>query len=294
MDELLRTYVKKRQEQAGPDAELHPAMRKFLQDEVKRTLVAAPSTSLSRENWRAWRWPLVAMWGGIVVLLMMFALINTQMQNLAPAKTKVEGGTVKDERMVSSAERSTASPEVATATTLASTPPALPPTGSLGQATRMARRTAPTFASEFVQVRDRADTIAATSRPTNVLSDFRVRRSGQIVSVTDADGSVYNGQVLSGNSGGGGGFGGIGGRAIQEKAKAPGGVNENVNWSFNVTGTNNSLKQNISFTGSVLDLPMTSAASSMQALAAQNSRIQGRVQVGEGKEFEIEAKPPNP
>jgi len=73
------------------------------------------------------------------------------------------------------------------------------------------------------------------------------------------------------------------------------------------------LRQNIIFNGIVLDMPpaapvgQTAAQNQKVSQAqnappagnaqsaqqsAQNSRITGRVQVGDGKEFKIEAKPP--
>src|SRR5580700_3324650 len=101
MDEMLKAYAKKRREQAAPAAEMHPATRKLLQGEVKRIFGVAPTSNPTppRQNWRAWRWPLLAMWGGLAALLVMFAMINTQLRTLAPAGVKEEGRRMKDEKV---------------------------------------------------------------------------------------------------------------------------------------------------------------------------------------------------
>ena len=505
MDELLRAYAKKRREQAEPVAELHPATRTLLQEEVKRTFAAMPTPT--RQSWRAWRWPLLVLWGGMAVLLVMFAMLNTQLRSLQPGMGKEEVRSKKDERIdtvarnpspaaariaenaardarrgdrdgrapqeIGSAVVSTApasvSPaapaahagvagldvtvapsaphpatfdaplsDVAATASLATTAdsldkaksklgvptavaarslspapaspllepkladsfrgavpllepkldnspaPAVPlpepkldgqpspvaqPDFSLApgaarpatpapanvnkaaaaipsasaqppveSAAREARRsdrdsrapqtfgsavvsTAPAgvppaanagpdvAAGNFVQVHDRARKGAAPMPPSNLLSNFRMWRSGQNVSVLDADGSVYNGQVLNAISSAGATRGGGGAR--QEKPTALKDALEDANWNFNVTGFNNSLNQHISFTGNVLDMPAASAFSNAaaqnrnasqfqntsnaaQAPSTQNSRITGKVQVGGGKPYEIEAKPPVP
>jgi hypothetical protein len=165
-------------------------------------------------------------------------------------------------------------------------------------------------AANFVQVHDRAREGATLLPPSNLLSNFILNRSGQKVSVVDADGSVYNGQVHDVNSRNGA-FGGRVFGGAPQSASAPKDAIEDANWTFDVSGFNNSLKQNITFFGNVLDMPVTNAASNgatqfrnasqlqntsnaSQAPGAQNSRIMGHVQVGGGKPYQIEAKPPAP
>jgi hypothetical protein len=267
MEELLRAYTKKRREQAEPALQMHPATRKLLQDEVKRTLGAAPPPP--RQSWRTLRWPLLAMGCGFAALMVMFAVINTQMRHLLPATAPVADKS----QTVFAAH-------------------ALPASASDG---------AGVAAGEFIQIHDRAQEQAAQSPLSNILSVFRLRRSGQNVRIVDADGSVYDGQVRSG----------ISGRARYGMAKTRKDANEDMNWSFKVMGTNNHLQQTIVFTGNVLAMPAATplnnaaarnrSASQLQNApagafvpSAQNSRITGKVQVGGGKEFEIEAKPPAP
>jgi len=347
MDELLRAYAKKRREQAEPAAEMHPATRKLLHDEVKRTFAAKPAS----QSWRVWRWPLLAMWGGMAVLLVMFAMLNAQFRSMETGERKEEGRRMKDEKrdaltrnsspagagekMESFKQKTPVPQEIASAVV----PPAAPaavvegfdnasaPLGVSAAAVASdsvrgaaSYRRSPASAStplsasveaqvaagNFVQVHDRVRSGAALFPPSNLLSNFRMLRSGQNVSVVDADGSVYNGQVLNGTSNRSG-FGG----AAQQKAKAPKDGMEETNWTFNVTGTNHSLRQNIIFTGDVLDMPWANTfnnaaaqnrnsfqfqngSNGSQIPSTQNSRITGKVQVGGGKPYEIEAKPPAP
>ena len=93
MEELLRAYAKKRREQAEPALQMHPATRKLLHDEVKRTFAAKPAS----QSWRVWRWPLLAMWGGMAVLLVMFAMLNAQFRSMETGERKEEGRRMKDE-----------------------------------------------------------------------------------------------------------------------------------------------------------------------------------------------------
>ena len=388
MEELLRAYAKKRREQADPPLQLHPATRKFLQDEVKRTLVAAPPPA--RRSWRTMRWPLAAMGAGFAALLVMFAMINAQMRGLMPAtapanrdvtQTKsvhsapasVAEGTASPAPNVSLADKSVAeykkspaappgAPPATVAGPLAAAAPTPPAQASdtpqldavaPGQPSSLggtygasralgapagtaapvaADASAPTFAAEamkretaqpapasegagvsageFVQLHDGVKEQAKESPLSNVLSDFHVRRSGQNVSIVDADGSVYVGHVVNDISPrrGRGGTGSIASAGAAETRKD---TKEDANWRFTVTGTNMQLQQKVIFTGSVQAMTAPGAARSSfarnrSALPAQNapvaapvesplnSRITGKVQVGGGKEFEIEAKPPLP
>jgi len=383
MDELLRAYAKKRREQAGPASEMHPATRKLLQDEVKRTFAANPAPTRRRSSWLV-RWPIGALWplgwaGGMVAIMLLgFVVFRTPTRNPSPATIKEEGGRKKEEKLdtltrnplpatapmeksvseaktmqrtpapvpegtavpalgASSVASTTSTPSVPLATSVApqtaevaasalgaGVAPAagLPPVNfALGGARAYGRAIAsappagvpPTAnegsdvaAGEFVQVPDRVRGSAAASPPSNVLSTFNLSRAGQNVRVVDADGSIYDGQVLGGIPEGG---------AAEEYAKKAKDANQNTNWAFKVAGTNHHLQQNIVFTGRFLNMPAAAppgqvAARNLNASqsqnappagraqsaqqSAQNSRITGQVQVGGGKEFMIEAKPPPP
>jgi hypothetical protein len=172
-------------------------------------------------------------------------------------------------------------------------------------------------AQNFVQVNTRARSRALQPPLSNVLSAFQMERVGANVRIIDADGSVYKGEVLGRPApGGGGGFG----RANAVAAKALKDTKENASWAFKVSGTNKNLQQNVVFTGNVLNMPEAMPAGAAQPAAAgleradqkantpqannaplgaqlqqaQNPFITGKVKVGGGKEFKIEAKPPPP
>jgi hypothetical protein len=144
----------------------------------------------------------------------------------------------------------------------------------------------------------------------NILSSFRLQRFGQNVRVVDADGSVYDGQVLRSVSGGGG-SGAPARRAGYGAARKSLDTNETANWSFKVMGTNNHLQQTVVFVGNVEAMPgaiplnvetARSRSASQPQIApasaavrpAAKPLIRGKVQVGDGKEYLIEAKPPLP
>ncbi len=326
MDPLLRAYAKQRREQAGPAAEMHPATRKLLHDEVRRTFGLA--SAQPRQVWRTWRWPLVAFGGGLAALLVMFAMINAQMHKLSPASAPAER-RLSDARPVTKAPAPVAkntgpaalapAPSRQPSVTIAPSASPLPSfqTAHTDGANEAAQpllyqrlseaKPAPSdesevAAGEFVQIHDRAGLTAAPSPPSNILSTFQMRRSGQIVSVVDADGSVYNGQVLGGSPVNIKGFGGGHGSATEGMARTRQAANNDVNFAFKVAGTNHNLQQNIVFTGNVQEMPPAPAAAKGAALNqnapqvqnANASRVTGKVQVDGGKEFEIEAKPPAP
>jgi hypothetical protein len=313
MDEWLRAYAKKRREQAEPPTQMHPATRKFLQNEVKRTWRAAATPP--RQNWRTLRWPLVLVGGGFAALMVMLAVINTQMRSLMPASVPMNRSLSQAKPMLKAPAQASETPQRGLA---ASAQPSS--TDTFLRAKKAANAPAPeadksgdgldVVAGAFVQVPGRNQAKEAQSPVSSVLSEFQMRRSGQNVRIVDADGSVYAGQVLSDNYGdsslaarGGGARGGMA-RTRQD-------ANESENWRFKVTGTNHHLQQNIVFTGNVQAMPPAAQTSNAAALnrnapqaqnapgtapipSAQNARIKGKVQVGNGKEYEIEATPPGP
>src|SRR5690349_22070501 len=69
MDDLLKSYAKKRQEEAGAPAEMHPATRRLLQAEIAKL---RPEPSAPRVPW--WQnlltlWPRLAFASGVFVAL---------------------------------------------------------------------------------------------------------------------------------------------------------------------------------------------------------------------------------
>jgi hypothetical protein len=310
MDELLRAYAKKRREQAEPPLSMHPATRKLLQEEVKRTLRAAPPQP--RQNWRSLRWPLLALGGGFAALMVMLAVVNMQMRSLMPANSPANRSLSEAKPMLKAPAPSIA-PEPQTSIPLAA---AAPPTFKADQiAPATVLPAAPSdrldvAAGEFVQIHDRVQEKKAQSPVSSVLAQFQIQRSGQNVRIVDDDGSVYVGQVLSGVPGLAG-SGRQAGGARYARTQTREATNEAANWSFKVTGTNNHLQQNIVFTGNVQAMPASAPAGNAAALnrsaprvqnapatapipTVQNARIKGKLQVGNGKEFEMEAKSTTP
>ncbi|HEY3860877.1 MAG TPA: hypothetical protein VGO59_03230 [Verrucomicrobiae bacterium] len=190
--------------------------------------------------------------------------------------------------------------------------------GPLGRAEAAASAplSAPGFAGtaqQFVQVPVQAAHAAGASRIPNVLANFSLRRSGQDVSIVDADGSIYKGQVIAPQSN-------LFDNA-KEKAGAPSQAQNAAGWNFNVAGVNRSLRKNVVFNGNVQNAPVAAQASYRQSNArgggggggfgggfsnaaaaqagqnrnqsqSQNPFITGQVQIGGSGAFEIEARPP--
>ncbi len=403
MDEMLQAYAKKRREQGEPPSEMHPATRRMLQDEVKRTLRAAPARPPL--SWRKLRWPLLALGSGFAALLVMFAMINAQMRHLMPASDSVDSsfsaakpilkgparvaeptaspavtaslaqtrqgdfkqqtaapvpaagsvntiaaaapeaaaGNLRDSQALvppegqasnsgyaNGARQAASAPVLAADKSLAAAPvaeaqanvpiaPIAPPPGAVAKEASAQETPSPLAASdasaqaagEFVQAQSFSQQPAAAPL-SNVLSVFDLRRSGQNVRVVDADGSVYEGQVVGVNSRAIA-SGRPAGRARFGAAKKDQVLNEGTNWAFKVSGTNNRLQQNVVFTGNVFTMPanvqlrseaarsqnqgapqLQNAPGSAPVAPAQNSRVTGKVQVGDGQEIPIEARPRNP
>jgi hypothetical protein len=76
MDGLLKSYSRKRREQAAPGFELHPATRQMLQEEVKRTV--GKTQAKARSGWESpWWWRGLAVAGGLACVW--FILVQVQM-----------------------------------------------------------------------------------------------------------------------------------------------------------------------------------------------------------------------
>ncbi|HEU0008653.1 MAG TPA: hypothetical protein VFT34_02445 [Verrucomicrobiae bacterium] len=69
MDELLRTYARKRREDAGEPIEMHPATRRLLQAEAARLRPREATPRRTPWSWLLLRWPRVAFAVGVFALL---------------------------------------------------------------------------------------------------------------------------------------------------------------------------------------------------------------------------------
>lgn len=159
---------------------------------------------------------------------------------------------------------------------------------------------------------------AAREAVAPVLVNFLVEQNGDRVRVTDGDGSIYDGALgESENESGskkeilarGGGQEKLNYRAVSGSV-APGqaGADQAQNPSLKLIGTNRTLNQPVQFSGNIVWFSnrnfnaaeaqwndRSKAANQPQALQLwQNSSIQGRLKVGDGREIEFNAVPAKP
>ena len=206
-------------------------------------------------------------------------------------------------------------------------------TDGLATSSDAARKEAKTLqlTQRFAQVTAGAKAKAATAdeaTPTHpVLASFQVEQMGSELRIVDADGSVYRGYVQAGDTAQRARTVRLEAPAAASAARAPKDAFEEryaagldsdqlatQTYQFRVTGTNRSLNRNVVFTGNLL--PATRVASppsattnlsagtglgGFQTRSAQelplllpNSRISGKVVVGNGKAVEIIAEPAGP
>jgi hypothetical protein len=168
----------------------------------------------------------------------------------------------------------------------------------------------------FSQIRNGNAAASVLAQP-NVLSNFELSRNGQSVRVTDADGSVYEGEVVETATDK------LGEKDVAKFALTGQTASQNdENYAFKVAGTNRHLQQNVVFSGNVSNMPAPPVLNqqgfgraqnqkmlqsqnqsqirgqnqnrnqSQNAQTAQNVRITGKVQVGDSKPYEIEAQTP--
>ncbi|HLX70286.1 MAG TPA: hypothetical protein VKV04_11730 [Verrucomicrobiae bacterium] len=154
------------------------------------------------------------------------------------------------------------------------------------------------------------------SPATAVLASFRMEQNGQEIRVIDADGSVYTGSWQAApvqnapapaptHDGGLHLWGSIPAAKSAPAAAMPdNNFQAMLNYSFTVSGTNRNLKQNITFSGNFIPLTNALNAANTGAISGLvegraaapapellNSRIAGKVVVGENREIEVNANP---
>jgi hypothetical protein len=149
--------------------------------------------------------------------------------------------------------------------------------------------------------------------PAPVLTSFRVEQNAGELRVVDADGSVYTGTVQVANKD-------LESRAVfagafkNAPAAPPNGTLQPMpgarNYFFRVTGTNRNLRQNVVFSGNLIPLTNVLATgtnangtvgfggggagampTTLSPLLLSNSRISGKVVIGNQKEIEVNATP---
>ena len=174
----------------------------------------------------------------------------------------------------------------------------------------------------------------ARNNATPILTSFQVQQNGAEIRVVDQDGSVYSGYVQSGAPAAGGAAtftsNEIPGSPMPAEAPAPAsqferkdangnpiGAPTGQNYNFRVAGMNQSLKQNVVFTGNLLAITngtsvaqaenysgnvgggaggggQNAPAGQLQTGLLSNSRISGTAVIGTTNQIEINAVPVAP
>jgi hypothetical protein len=233
----------------------------------------------------------------------------------APAPVAVPASTYKSPTEVASANRRQGA-AAAMSGVAKSSGASLPPAKGRATSQRFAQVALP--AKEKFSRADRA------TPAHRVLGSFQMEQSGSKLRLVDADGSVYSGYVTMADNP-------RRARAIQSEAAASSPATRAPTeerpadrldsdqavpqtYYFRVTGTNRSLRQKVVFTGNLL--PASRAASTpllitnlnlgagyggaqtssvtQLALPLQNSRISGKLVIGNAKAVEVNAEPANP
>jgi hypothetical protein len=238
MNELLRKYSQQRRRQG---VALHPVSRRALQDAVRQEFgeKRAPAKPSLLSSW--WiRCPLATALAACAVLLVLknrrFEEANAPM---APTVAAVPASRL-------------------------AAPAAMPMGGAApvfrnGASSPVAENRAQTFTQAGASLAA-SDKVAAAPA---VLQSFQVRRAGNRVTITDADGSIYDGTVREDKS-----EAAIHG-AVSKAQTAPG-------YGFSVQGVNTRIQQPVQFSGRVIS-------------AAGAARVVGAATVGATNQMRIEA-----
>jgi hypothetical protein len=219
MEDLLRAYASRRREQGRQQlpSEMRAASRASLQNEVRRAFGAAKPRPAGVPAWRwlASYWPRLALGGGLAALLILVFV------------TRV--------------------PPTATRSFL--------PASAVSQSFDVFR--VKSLGQQFVQVSNARQLQNGTTGQATVLANFQMAREGRNVIVYDADGSIYRGTVLEpAVAKDKSAFRSTFQSASRGRASRAGETGDDAaKYSFQVSGMNNNLKQNVVFTGDVLQMP---------------------------------------
>ena len=344
MDEGLRAYADKRRQEAGGAMELHPATRQMLQAEVARTYKQAARASWLQRVVMFWpRIAFGAACVAITLTLVLLLQPREQMMEMAQA-TPPPGGFARDARLADkeAAERIAPDGYADARAPAPSIAPAMPGK-SLDQLAKNeadglkakseveveARKDAAAVKlmreESFVKeaARQSYDNLAAASRARYiqqkqdvqlgaklanvqaVLNSFELEQRGNEIKITDEDGSIYVGNVISQDEAKKRSF-----RAQTAPQRAQTGVAGPAEQPvlFFAFGTNVSLKQEVSIEGNILQLttnvinPPAQMPATRTLNEPQNRRggavpqqtIQGRAKVGANQEVFINAVPSQP
>ncbi|HUD47388.1 MAG TPA: hypothetical protein VMR33_11185 [Candidatus Baltobacteraceae bacterium] len=227
MEDLLRAYAKKRREQGRQElpSELGAASRRMLHEEARRAFGNGrrEGGGVAAWRWLASQWPRLALGGGLAALLILVVARSA--------------------------------PPVATRT-----PAAMPVSGTAAQmlssrSSFQANLRGKSLGQQFVQVNNGMQSRNGASVGGNVLATFQMERQGQNVLVIDGDGSVYRGRVLEPEAAKKGVAPKDQSIVYDKLSEAGEDFDKTANYSFEVSGRNNGLQQNVVFIGNVLQMP---------------------------------------
>ena len=367
MDETLKAYAGKRQQEAGAPFELHPATRQMLQGEVARTYTQAPRVSWFQRV--IVFWPRMAFAAACVAITLTLVLMISPPERMmemaktaAPANESMRDARLadgeQDKEQEKLMDRFVDAPALAPAAPLSSTAPVMPAKPADGLAKRdddnsgdvkakselmaearkdgadvkpmreesvgkeVARQSYSNFdnaeaasRARSVQLQQQKQDAQLGTKPASVeavLKNFDFEQRGNEIKITDGDGSIYVGNVISQDEAKKRSFrvqnappkaqtGAIAGAAGPAEAQS-----QTLFYAF---GTNVSLKQEVSIEGNILQisnaLTPPSQAPASRALneslnrrsvgnAAFQQAIQGRARVGTNQEVFINAVPSQP
>lgn len=302
-DERLRAAAEARR-QAAPDFALHPATRRMLVDEARRHHVRqAPRQG---GPWRVrWIWGLASALALVVTLLVLRPAADfiraSRMAKSAPAPA---AGPERSEpadvqlRLAKEAPPATAA-AASTLRELAADAAAVPPPGPAANPAPAPADTAlflgaplavttPAAGQRFQQVRAAGPPARRPATP-GVLERFTLQTTGNAILLTEADGSVYRGELLAAPAAGG-----------RDRPAAPL-DNEAGQLAFRAVGTNLTLRLPVTVTGVVAvarpAVARTTTGSrapgeSAASIAPVYLSLRGTAVIGGTNRVEILAAPP--
>jgi hypothetical protein len=338
MDDMLKAYADRRRQDAGGPIELHPATRQMLQAEVARTYKEVPAASWLQRTIAFW--PRVAFATACLVITLTLVLIVLPRRTVTHvAQMSAEPESLSLDSRLADKEKADsfalADSPVPTESTTPMRPRSLEQLAKKNEADELKAKSevaerrkdldgaklmreesaaakplarqsyanvAGTAGSSYRYTQQTRDTQLGARLQTvqPILNNFELEQIGDRIRITEPDGSVYNGNLLSADE------------AQKRYYKLPGNapalqsvtgpaVAEQL---FFAVGTNVSLKQQVSIEANFVQVTnvLSAPAPSNQQLnenrragaPGQVQAIRGRARVGTNQEVLIEAVPAQP
>ncbi len=288
MDALLRAYAKR----VRPGVQLYQASRRALQEEVKKVYGGGEAKVKKGRFWPAWwiRWPVAAGLAAWAVLL----VVNNRRFEEGQARSRQAANFLaarKSESLRREPEMA-AAPPAPSAAPMALAPAAAPMSAAPSGAAKMIQGVGGVAATADLMFQSGQQLFQNSAPAQQVLNNFRVQREGERVLVTDGDGSVYAGNVVSPDR-----------EALGRRRSVAAGEMGEMAYGFAVRGTNRSLQQSVSFKGNLANAAVGAAQGgnaplvnqTQNAPQAQNqaARVTGTVTVGGTNQYRVEATAPS-